>query len=152
MLYYDHFFGAYRNIYLDYDYLREVDGHDELPIRFTRLKASGEHDVAKTIAPACEKWNVHGFDENEAAKLRDFLADNLDALLAEAESTRGQGDNLVEMSFELSTDELIRVLCASYLSGKAPGEFVQDAMRDAIEYYKQEFPEMAKESDTETLE
>lgn len=55
MLLYDHFFGAYKNIYLDYDYPRTMDGHDELPVRFTRINTHGDHDTAETIAPAATR-------------------------------------------------------------------------------------------------
>lgn len=130
MLCYDHFFGAYRNIYLDYDYLHTVNGHDELPVRFTRLNTSGEHDTAETIVPSCNSWETHGFTENELDALKTFLANNMEALLAEAEQTRDGDAHLTTMTFELPYTLQLRLLAMSYLSGIAPGAFIRNAIRD----------------------
>lgn len=136
MFYYDHFFGAYRNIYLDYDYLHTVDGHDELPVRFTRLNASGEHDVAETVAPACTTWEADGFTADELNSLKTFLLNNMASLLVEAEQTRDGDAHMSTVTFELTESELLMLLQASYLKGIAPGEFIKEAIRwfiDAVE-------------------
>lgn len=127
MLLYDHFFGAYKNIYLDYDYPRTMDGHDELPVRFTRINTHGDHDTAETIAPACDSWDANGFTYAELVKLERFLADNMASLLAEAEQTRGDDAHMTTMDIEFTEWELLRILRASYLSGMAPGEFIVNA-------------------------
>lgn len=132
MLLFDHFFGAYKNIYLDYDYLHTVGGQDQLPVRFTRLNTFGEHDTAETIAPACTSWDVRGFTDEELDKLKTFLSDNMASLLAEAELARGGDAHLTTVTFELSESELLLVLRSSYLSGIAPSEFVREAIRDFI--------------------
>lgn len=144
MYYFDHFFGAYKNIYLDYDYLHTVNGHDELLVRFTRLSPNGDHDIAEAIAPTLTEWKSRGFTDEEQAHLKQFLADNMLALLAEAEDTRGKDEHLVEVTFEVTDEELLRILQASYLMGVSPGEFVNMALRDAIECFEQD-PERAKE-------
>lgn len=133
MYYFDHFYGAYKNIYLDYDYLHTVHGHDELLVRFTRISPDGDPDVAETVIPACETWKSRGFSEAELDKLKNFLTDNMDSLLAEAQATRDKDENLVEVTFELSQRELVMLLRAAYLSGMSPGEFVNAALKDFIE-------------------
>ncbi|MDO4437576.1 MAG: hypothetical protein Q4B77_06485 [Coriobacteriaceae bacterium] len=144
MYYFDHFFGAYKNIYLDYDYLHTVDRRDELPVRFTRLSPTGDHDIAETVAPACAEWKSQGFSDEEQEHLKRFLMDNMSALLAEAEESRGKDEHLTEVTFEVTDEELLRILRASYLLGMSPGEFVNMAIRDAIEHFEQN-PEQAKE-------
>lgn len=128
-----HFFGAYKNIYLDYDYLQTVNGHDELSVRFTRISPNGAIDIAETLAPACGTWKHQGFSEDELGRLKRFLADNMASLLADAEATRGEDEHTSEVTFELSDRELLMVLRASYLSGMSPAEFVNAAVRDHIE-------------------
>lgn len=128
-----HFFGAYKNIYLDYDYLQTVNGHDELLVRFTRISPNGALNTAETLAPACETWKLQGFSEDELDKLKRFLADNMASLLADAEATRGEDEHTSEVTFELSDHELLMVLRAAYLSGMSPAEFVNAAIRDQIE-------------------
>lgn len=129
MFCYNHFFGAYRNMYLDYDCLHTADDHDELPIRFTRLNGSCEPDTAKTVAPACESWDVHGFTSEELDHLKTFLSDNMASLLAEAELTRDEDTHMTTMTIDMPDAELSLLLCVSYLNGIAPGEFVKNAIR-----------------------
>lgn len=140
---FDHFYGAYKNIYLDYDYLHSVNGHDELLVRFTRVSPDGDPDIAETVIPACETWNSRGFSNDELDKLKIFLADNMASLLAEAQQTLGKDKHLVEVSFELAQHELTMLLHAAYLSGRSPGEFVKDAIRSFIAYC--ETPEGARD-------
>lgn len=134
MYYFDHFYGAYKNIYLDYDYLHNVHGRDELLVRFTRISPNDDPDIAETVIPACDIWGSRGFSDDELGKLKNFLADNMASLLAEAQETLGKDEHLVEVSFELTQYELATILRAAYLNGMSPGEFVKDALRNFIEY------------------
>lgn len=136
MYYFDHFYGAYKNIYLDYDYLHNINGCDELLVRFTRISPTGDPDIAETVIPACTTWNSRGFNDDELDKLKTFLADNMASLLTEAQETLGKDEHLVEMSFELTQHELAMLLRAAYLSGISPGEFVNNALKDFIERCK----------------
>lgn len=71
-----HFYGAKRNVYLEYDFLHATEQGDELKVRFTRLRGL-EVDYADTIAPACAVWELHGFAEDEMGELKSFLRQTL---------------------------------------------------------------------------
>ena len=56
MLQYDFFYGARHNIYLTFDYPREVEGELQGPVRFQRLRPGRDlDDIAETVAPACSE-------------------------------------------------------------------------------------------------
>ncbi|WP_418726387.1 hypothetical protein, partial [Collinsella tanakaei] len=87
MLQYDFFYGARRNIYLTFDYPREVDGELRVPVRFQRLRPGRDlDDIAETVAPACSEWDRRGFTDEEMAELEAFLADNMRAVMDAAAS------------------------------------------------------------------
>lgn len=114
-----HFYGARRNVFLDYDFLHEVDGADELKVRFTRFSESGM-DIAETVVPACASWEVQGFDGEELAELRGFLETNMAMILEEAELTRDGDADLVEMDFEIEDRIWTWFAQACYLQGISP--------------------------------
>ena len=98
MLQYDFFYGARRNIYLTFDYPREVGGELQAPVRFQRLRPGRDlDDIVETVAPTCSEWGRRGFTDEEVAELEAFLADNMRAVMDAAASVlggrRGPGRN-----------------------------------------------------------
>lgn len=130
-----HFYGARRNIFLDYDFLHTVNERDELRVTFTRFRGL-EQDVAETIIPACEIWNTQGFSEEELIELQEFLQINMANILAEAENTRGGDANLVEDTFEIAWSTWVEFSLACYLSGESPEEGMNRALREYLAEFK----------------
>lgn len=134
MLEYDFFYGARRNIYLTFDYPREVEGGLQVPVRFQRLRPGRDlDDIAETVAPACLEWDVRGFADDEMAELKAFLADNMRAVMDAAASVLGDDEDLVVMEFDLDRDTALMVERAAYSEGVSPAEFIRSAVRYMIE-------------------
>lgn len=132
-----HFYGARRNVFLDYDFLHEVDGVDELKVRFTRFSESGM-DFAETVVPACASWEVSGFADEELEELRGFLESNMAMILEEAEQTRDGDANLVEMDFEIE-DHIWRWFAETcYLQGISPEQGLVQAIESFVEEAREE--------------
>lgn len=127
-----HFYGARRNVFLDYDYLHTVDGHDELRVRFTRFRGL-EENTAETIIPTCESWEVAGFSEAELTELQAFLQANMTDILKEAEATRDKDTDLVEETFDIEWGRWVKFSLACYLRGESPEEGVNRILDEAIE-------------------
>ena len=129
MLQYDFFYGARRNIYLTFDYPREVDGGLQVPVRFQRLRPGRDlDDIAETVAPACSEWDRRGFTDEEMAELEAFLADNMRAVMDAAASVFGDDEGLVEMELEFDRGTALMVERAAYSEGVSPAEFVRKAV------------------------
>ena len=134
MLQYDFFYGARRNIYLTFDYPREVDGELQVPVRFQRLRPGRDlDDIAETVAPACSEWDRRGFTDEEMAELEAFLADNMRAVMDAAASVLGDDEGLVEMELDFDRDTALMVERAAYSEGVSPAGFIRAAVRYMIE-------------------
>ena len=129
MLQYDFFYGARRNIYLTFDYPREVEGELQAPVRFQRLRPGRDlDDIVETVAPTCSEWGRRGFTDEEVAELEAFLADNMRAVMDAAASVLGDDEGLVEMEFEFDRGTALMVERAAYSEGVSPAEFVRTAV------------------------
>lgn len=133
MLQYDFFYGARRNIYLTFDYPREVDGGLRVPVRFQRLRPGRDlDDIAETVAPACSEWDRRGFTDEEMAELEAFLADNMRAVMDAAASVLGDDEDLVVMELEFDRGTALMVERAAYSEGVSPAEFIRTAVGHII--------------------
>ncbi|WP_080802904.1 hypothetical protein [Arabiibacter massiliensis] len=129
-----HFYGARRNVFLDYDFLHTVEGEDELRVRFTRFRGLAT-DYAETVVPACSSWDVEGFGEDELGELQRLLQKNMPLILEEAEQSRDGDADLVEMTFEIENELWVRFAQICYLEGISPEQgFVR-----ALECFIEEF-------------
>lgn len=124
-----HFYGAKRNVYLEYDFLHATEQGDELKVRFTRLRGL-EVDYADTIAPACATWEFHGFAEGEMEELKAFLQANLPLLMEEAEATRDGDADFVEMAFEVEDEFWARFSRHCYAEGMTPEQGAIEAVME----------------------
>ena len=151
MLQYDFFYGARRNIYLTFDYPREVDGELQVPVRFQRLRPGRDlDDIAETVAPACSEWERRGFTDEEMAELEAFLADNMRAVMDAAASVLGDDEGLVVMELEFDRGTALMVERAAYSEGVSPAEFVRKAVMQkagAIESGDESFIAMLQEEE-----
>lgn len=133
MLQYDFFYGARRNIYLTFDYPREVDGGLQVPVRFQRLRSGRDlDDIAETVAPTCSEWERRGFTDEEMAELEAFLADNMRAVMDAAASVLGDDEGLVEMELEFDRGTVLMVERAAYSEGVSPAEFIRTVVGHII--------------------
>lgn len=133
MLLYDFFYGARRNIYLTFDYPREVDGELRVPVRFQRLRPGRDlDDVAETVAPACSERDRRGFTDDEMAEIEAFLADNMRAIVDAATSVLGDDEDLVVMDLDFDRGTALMVERTAYSEGVSPAEFIRTAVRHII--------------------
>ncbi len=128
---YRHYYGAKRNVFLEYDFLHTVNGRDELQVRFVRYHRQSA-DVAETIIPSGGEWTAHGFTEEELAELRSFLQANEPSILQEAESTRDGDANLVEVTFEIEEELWTCFALTCYVQGISPEQGVVQAIEQFI--------------------
>lgn len=132
---YMHYYGSCRNIHLEYDAPHTVNGKTQVPIQFVQ---PDRHDAgyARTIAPTCTEWDIHGIDTEKMEELKAYLEANMDLLLQKAELVRGEDEGTVNLEIELPVGMVYLIDRISHADGMSSAGWMRECVKESIGYFE----------------